>query len=118
MTVHDIIKSAMSAEYEPIEGDTDAAQHSIDILNELIMDCYEAEQNSREMNGQEPLTAVPVVNDMTDEVPYNDMLVRYALPRGIEWKYCEQNLDQYRADQYRMMYENAKHVAGGGVWLK
>ena len=117
MTAQDIIRTALAGEYEDLESDTDAVRHSIDVLNVLLMDCFEAEQNSREMNGQTLLTEVPTVSELTDEVPYNAMLLRYALPYGIEWKYAEQNLDQYRADQYRRMYEDARHIAGGGVWL-
>jgi hypothetical protein len=45
------------------------------------------------------------------------MMVGRVLPLGIEWKYAEQNLDQYRADQYERRYEDAKMIAGGGVWL-
>lgn len=116
MTAHDIIKTAFGDQYEDIEIDEDAAQHSLDVLNILLMECFGAEQNSREMNGQELLTTVPQVNDMTDEIPYNDILVRMALPYGIEWKYAEQNLNQYQADQYHQMYLEAKQIAGGGVW--
>ena len=116
MTAHDIIKLAMSDQYEDIENDTEAAQYSLDILNILLMECFGAEQNSREMNGQELLTEVPQVSEPTDEIPYNDILLRLALPYGIEWKFAEQNLNQYQADQYHAMYMQAKQIAGGGVW--
>ena len=117
MTVRDIIKTALAAEYEDIESDTVAVRHSIEVLNTLLIDCFEAEQNSRERDDNELLTAVPMVTALTDEVPYNTKLCRQVLPLGIEWKYAEQNLDQYRADQYKILYEQTKHEAGGGVWL-
>ena len=116
MTVHDIIKTALAAEYEDIESDTVAVRHSIEVLNTLLIDCFEAEQNSRERDGKELLTEIPQVTEMTDEVPYNTMMVGRVLPIGIEWKWCEQNLEQYRADQYERRYEDAKMIAGGGVW--
>ena len=117
MTVRDIIRTAFAGEYEQVEGDPEANQFLIDVLNLLLVDCYQAEQNSREANGQELLTAIPTVTTLDDEIPYNDMLTRYALPYGVESKHAEQNLDQYRADQYRLMYEQAKHMAGEAVWL-
>ena len=117
MTAHDIIKTALAAEYVAIEEDEDAVQYSIEILNQLIAECYGAEQNSREQNGQELLTEIPHIESTEDNIPYNDMLCRWALPYGIEWKFAEQNLDQYRADQYKKMYDDARQVAGGGVWL-
>jgi hypothetical protein len=118
MTVRDIIRTAFAGEYEEIEGDKDAARYLVDVMNELLADCYEAEQNSREVKRQDMLTEIPLVTSLDDEIPYtNMMLLRYALPHGIEWKHAEQNLDQYRADQYRAMYEDAKHTAGGGLWL-
>ena len=117
MTAHDIIKIAMGDQYEDIENDTDAAQHSLDVLNILLMECFGAEQNSREWKGQELLTEVPQVTSDTDEIPYNDILLRLALPYGIEWKFAEQNLNQYQADQYHQLYLDAKKIAGGGVWI-
>jgi hypothetical protein len=45
------------------------------------------------------------------------MLLRYTLPYGLEWKYAEQNLDQYRADQYKAMYDDTKMISGRAVWL-
>lgn len=112
MTVHDIIRIAFANEYESFENDTEAAESSIDILNLLLADCYEAEQYSREIKGDTLLTAIPVVSEMDDVVPYNDILTRTALPYGIEWKFCEQNLDA-RAEQYRARYLQAKQSAGG-----
>lgn len=117
MTVRDIIRTALAGEYEQLEQDTEAVQFLVEVMNTLLVDCFHAEQNSREQNGQTLLTEIPSVTSLEDEVPYNAMLVRWALPHGIEWKHAEQNLDQYRADQYRAMYEDAKHTAGGAVWL-
>ena len=117
MTVRDIIKTALAAEYEDLETDTDAVRHSIDVLNVLLIDCFEAEQNSRERDGNELLTAAPMVTALTDEVPYNTKLCRQVLPLGIEWKYAEQNLDMDRALRYQQMYEDAKQRAGGAAWL-
>ena len=117
MTVHDIIRTALSGEFEDIENDQDAQKHLIDVLNTLLIDCFEAEQNSRERDGIALLTEVPQVTRLSDEVQYNTMMVGRVLPLGIEWKYCEQNLDLTRADQYERRYEDAKMIAGGGVWL-
>ena len=117
MTVHDIIRTALAGEYENIENDTEAVQHSIEVLNVLLADCYQAEQNSREAEGKELLTEIPRVTSLQDDVTYNHMMLRYVLPYGIEWKYAEQNLDMDRALRYQAMYEDAKHRAGGSVWL-
>lgn len=40
MTAHDIIKTALAAEYVAIEEDEDAVQYSIDIMNQLISECF------------------------------------------------------------------------------
>lgn len=117
MTVHDIIKTAFALEYEDIESDRDATRHSIEVLNTLLIDCFDAEQNYRESEGLELLNEVPFVSTLTDDVPYNAMLLRYTLPYGLEWKYAEQNLDQYRADQYKAMYDDTKMISGRAVWL-
>jgi len=117
MTAHDIIRTAFAGEYEDIENDDVAQKHCMTVLNTLLIDCFEAEQNSRERDGKELLTEIPQVTAMTDEVPYNLMLVGRVLPLGIEWKYAEQDHDMYRADQYERRYQDAKMIAGGGLWL-
>lgn len=117
MTVHDIIKTAFANEYEGIESDPDAVRHSLDVLNLLLVECYSAEQNSRERDGKPLLTEIPSVSTLEDDVPYNSMLTRWALPYGLEAKYAEQNLEESKAIQYRQMYEDARMIAGGGVWV-
>ena len=117
MTVHDIIRTALAGEYEHIEDENTAVPHLLMWMNTLLADCYEAEQNSRQADGKPLLTEIPYVRAMTDEVPYNTFMLRFVLPYGIEWKYAEQDLDMDRAIQYKAMYEDAKHRAGGAVWL-
>lgn len=117
MTVHDIIRTALAGEYEDVEDQTTSVRHLIEWMNTLLADCYGAEQNSRQADGKELLTEIPTVKELTDEVPYNTMMCRYVLVYGIEWKFAEQDLDMDRAIQYSAMYEDAKHRAGGAVWL-
>lgn len=116
MTAHDIIKIAFANEYEGIESDPVAARHSLDVLNVLLVECFNAEQNSRERDGIALLTEIPQVSAMTDDVPYNAHLTRWALPYGIEAKYAEQNLETAKAEKYFQLYMDARHIAGGGVW--
>ncbi len=117
MTVHDIISTALAGEYEDIEEDTDAVRHLIRWMNTLLAECFSAEQNSRQADGKELLTEIPMVKELSEEIPYNEMMLRFVLPYGIAWKYAEQDQDMNRALQYRSMYEDAKHRAGGAVWL-
>lgn len=118
MTAHDIIKTAFSLMYEDVEIDKAAARFSMDVLNVLLADCFESEQNYREANELPLLTDVPQVSAPTDDVPYNYKLTRIALPYGIAWKYAEENLNQQQAELYRMRYEEARHIAGGGAWQR
>jgi len=117
MTVHDIIRTALAGEYEHIEDEETAVPHLLTWMNTLLADCFEAEQNSRERDGKPLLTEIPAVTALTDDVTYNMFMLRYVLPYGIEWKYAEQDLDTERALRYQSMYEDAKHRAGGAVWL-
>ena len=117
MTVHDIIRTALAGEFEDVEADSDDVRQLINVLNTLLIDCFEAEQNSRERDGKDLLTEIPRVSTLEDDVPYNAMLTRWALPYGLEAKYAEQNLEESKAIQYRQMYEDARMIAGGGVWV-
>jgi hypothetical protein len=118
LTAHDIIRMAFANEYESIENDPDAKRFSLEVLNVLLADAYDAEQYYREVHRMALLEAVPTVTDMTDVVPYNDVLLKSAFPFGIEWKYCEQNLEMDKAAEYRALYENAKELHGGRYFRK
>lgn len=118
MTVHDIIKLALANEYEDIENDPEAKRFSIDVINMLLADAYEAEQYYREMHKLNALTAIPSVSQLTDAVPYNEGLTRIAFVYGVEWKYCEQNLESDKAVQYRSLYENARDTHGGRYYRR
>lgn len=113
MTVHDVITLAMGNEYEDKQNDPDAARFSIDVINMLLADAYEAEQYYREIHRMSPLTEIPLVEQMSDEIPYNEGLARIAFVYGVEWKYCEQNLEEDKAVQYRTLYESARDSHGG-----
>ena len=117
MTVHDIIRIAFANEYEDIESDPDAKRFSIDVLNMLLADAYEAEQYYRITHHQQPITLLSV-SELTDNLPYNDGLARIAFPYGIEWKYCEQNLEMDKAAQYRALYEEARDRHGGKYYRR
>lgn len=61
MTLYDIIKQGLSLVYETPVTDADARRFSTTIMQTLIVDCYDAEQNSRADDDQ--LTGVPKITE-------------------------------------------------------
>ena len=118
MTAQDIIRMAFAGEYEDIENDPEAKRFSMDVINVLLADAYDAEQYYREMHDETLLTEVPLISSVDAPIPYNDALVRAAFPYGVEWKYCEQNLEADRAVQYRTLYEAARDAHGGKYYRR
>ena len=117
MTALDIIKQGLSLVYETPVTDADAQMFSTVIIQTLITECYEAEQNSRDNDNQ--LTAIPAVKDGSgnyNTIPYNDYLLTVTLPYGVAWKWCEANEKEQGASMYYSLYEQAKHIGGGGKW--
>ena len=113
MTAYDIIKLGLSHVYDTPVTDVEAKKFSLDVLQTLVVECFESEQNSREVED----AAIPNVTNQNLVIPYNDYLCRVCLPYGVAWKYAEAN-NLPTAAYYQNLYEDARHIAGGAKWVE
>ncbi len=77
-------------------------------------------ENARRAVRLEPvLEQAPTVESMQDDIPYSDPICRLALPYGIASFFFQDEMDDYRAQDYRARYilalREAAECQGEGV---
>lgn len=107
MTVRDIyiLGAALIGDRE--NDDKDEKFFTPHYMNILLQEALDVENTLRDRDGQEQLTAAPIVTDMADEVPYHDVLCRAAFPYGLVWLFHQEEENHGLASQYRNMFVEA-----------
>lgn len=73
-------------------------------LNVLLAEALETENSIRAFDGQELLSAAPVLEGLDDPVLYADSICRRALPYGLAaWLWTDED-EEYRVQDYRGRY--------------
>ena len=107
MTAQEIYIAALANLFEYPEKDVDFKAFFPDFLNLLLQEALPTENAIRTAKGQEILAAAPIIADMQDAVPYDDMITRVAFPYGVASLYFRDDMDNFNAQDYRARYINA-----------
>lgn len=107
MTVRDIYIMAAALVGDHENDDPDEIAFAVPYMNILLQEALECENSMRIRDGQELLTAAPVVTAISDAVPYHDQLVRAAMPYGLAWQYQQEAGNLSLSSQYRNMFIDA-----------
>ena len=107
MTVRDIyiIAAALVGDHE--NDDPDELAFAIPYMNILLQEALACENSMRQRDGQELLSAAPIVTDINDEVPFHDVLCRAAIPYGLAWQYQQEAGNLSLSSGYRNMFIDA-----------
>ena len=107
MTAKEIYEAALSNLFEYPDKDADFKAFFPDFLNLLMQEALPTENAVREARGEELLVSAPVVTDLTEEGPYDDMITRVAFPYGVAALYLRDDMDNFNAQDYRARYIGA-----------
>ena len=107
MTVKDIYIIAAALVGDRENDDPDALEFSIPYINLLLQESLSCENSLRRRDGQEQLAEAPTMTDITNDVPYHDVLCRVAIPYGLAWQYHQESGNLGLSAQYRNMYIEA-----------
>lgn len=118
--IFDIVLALMFAE----ASEKDDYPGFLPILNLFLQETYELNNGLREWAGKEPLPEVPFLTALTDEVPYEGIVVRLLLPYGVAGRLAtEENpsmaanfVNKYEFERERMAikgcFEEVENVYG------
>ena len=115
LTADDVYTAALAYVYEYREKDKDYSKFFLNFLNALLCEALPYENSIREAAGRAPLAAAPLVKEKGEVLPYDERIVRVALPYGVASYYFQDEGDTYRSAEYRNRYIEALEMLNCAV---
>lgn len=113
MTANELFCAALALFYE---NNSEVHQEFVKgLINILLAECFEVNNRMRRRAGKEELTEIPQIGDMLDPIPYEEMLVRLALPYGLAAKLFFEEQDNPRLTYF--LQEYAERVNRCDRWV-
>lgn len=115
LTADDVYTAALAYVYEYKEKDKDYSKFFLNFLNALLCEALPYENGIREAAGRTPLITAPLVKDKMEVIPYDERIVRLALPYGVASCYFQDEGDTYLMERYRNLYIEALEALNRAV---
>lgn len=115
MTAEQVLKTAAGFLFEQAGYDVDFKTHAPSIINTLVAEALPYENAYRAANGQAELDSAPEIGALEDEIPYCDAICRIALPFGLAAYFYQDELDNYKAQDFRARFIDALNEAAPAV---
>ena len=84
-------------------------------LNFVIAQTWEVANRRREYSGLEPLEKIPVMKTLSEEIPYDDELVRRVFPLGMLVRLYTDETDTLLLDLYRREFASELNLCDRGI---
>ena len=107
MTVNEAYEIALSLDDTTTEQDDSLKVHMVNYTNLFLVETFRNENAIRQANHRTLLKAIPNVHSINDSIPYDDEMVRSALPFFIASQVLKSDADSAWASRYYDMYLNA-----------
>jgi len=107
MTVNEAYKIALSLDDTTTEQDDSLRVHMVNYTNLFLAEVFRNENIIRKMHHRPQLKAIPYVYSINDSIPYDEELVRSALPFWIASQVAKTDADNAWASRFYDMYLNA-----------
>ena len=104
MTIMECYEQAVSLIPEKPEENIDMQRFAVVWCNILLAETLAYENIYRKANGMEELLRVPMLNEVDEEIPYNERLVRGAFPYGMARWIFRENDDAAASHEYYTLY--------------
>lgn len=104
ITAREVLKMSLDLLYEDT---TEYNAYVVTHFNTLIPELYETEQSIRTAKGEELLTEVPFIASLDDVIPYDERILRGAMPFGLASYIVLDDNDMSRVAYFRQLYVNA-----------
>lgn len=106
--VNRLLNEAMALMGEEQKYRKDYVEFAVDITNNLIADCFVINNTMREKKNKIPLVEFPVMQSMTDIIPYEYETLKNIMVYGMAFWLLYQDGENDKANIQNAMYEDNK----------
>lgn len=115
MTGNDLLTRAMALYAETDTSDEDARALAVPYINMVLAETFDTNNRIRQRRGLDPLEDIPEIAALSDEIVYENHLVKLALPYGLASKLYFDEDDNSRLSMF--LQEYADRVNKADRWV-
>ncbi len=108
ITVKELLRQAMSLMGEESRYEGGYSEFAVDLVNQLIVDCFECNNTRRMFAGKEPLEDLPVMATLNDVIPFEYAVITGVLRYGLAYWLLFQDDENDKANICNANYEGNK----------
>lgn len=108
ITVRDLLRQAMSVMGEEAGYESGYATFTVNLVNQLMIDCFECNNTRRIFAGKEPLGGIPTVKNMEDIIPFEYEVISGVMSYGLAYWLLFQDDENDKANICNANYETNK----------
>ncbi len=79
-------------------------QAIVGLLNIILPECFSANNSIREAKGEKALTDFPLITNLNEEIPYEQIICQNTLPYGLAGKMVLDDGDFAKANYFNGMF--------------
>lgn len=107
MTANEVHEAALSLLFENRATAGDYNTFALPLLNLMLPELLETENAIRRVAGEKELDQAPKIDSLEEEIPYDERLLRGALPYGLAAKLVYDDGDMSKVGYFQQLYVNA-----------
>lgn len=107
MTAKEVYSTALALLFETEESAGDYNAYALPLLNLLLPELFDINNSILQAEGIDKLKAIPQLENLEDEIPYDERLLRNALPYGLAAKLVYDDNDMGKVGYFQQLYVNA-----------
>ena len=112
MTADDIFNTVLGLMFCTKEEKADYESSFIPMLNIVLAETFHMNNARRMGSGKEELSSIPEVKKLSDEIEYEDIILRKTVPYGVAGMLYAEDDDTGMGNYYREKYEQMKAETG------
>ena len=107
MTANEVHEAALALLFENRATAGDYNTFALPLFNLLLPELLETENGLRRAAGREELEQAPLLGSLEEQIPYDERLLRGALPYGLAAKLVYDDGDMGKVGYFPQLYVNA-----------
>ena len=107
MIAKEVYSAALALLLETEESAGDYNAYALPLLNLLLPELFDINNSILQAEGIDKLKVIPQLENLDDEIPYDERLLRNALPYGLAAKLVYDDNDMGKVGYFQQLYVNA-----------